>query len=100
VPRSHHRAGRPFRTAKTLMHQHYGYTCHLCGHPGAHEADHLDPISLHPDQPIDWRRMRPAHGSNSPCPICPGKDGKGRACNQERGTKSIDNVAYMPKVAW
>lgn len=107
MPRSKHRTGRPWRTAKQRMHQEYGHTCHICGHEGAHEADHLDPLAHNPDQPIDWRRMRPAHGSNSPCPICPGragkagKAGKGRACNQERGVKDIiDAVSFVPKIEW
>lgn len=64
----------------------YGDLCHLCGHHGARQADHLTPVSVDPDQPIDPRLMRPAHGGGSvergldnPCPTC------GRRCNQERG---------------
>jgi len=91
-PRSRHRAGRPWRRAKQQMHAVYGYTCWICGHDEAREADHLDPLANDPDQPIDWRTMRPAHGSNSPCPVCPGRAGKGRACNQERGTKHVNTV--------
>lgn len=100
MPRSKHRTGRPFRRAKALMHEAYGYTCIHCGHGGAGEADHLDPVSLYPDQPVDYTRMRPSHGSNYPCPICPGKQpGQGRACNQERGTRSID-VMFKPALDW
>lgn len=81
------------------MHAHFGYVCHLCGHGGAGEADHLDAVSLHPDQPVDWRRMRPAHGSNSPCPVCPPREGRPRCCNQERGTKPLDQ-GFEPKHEW
>jgi hypothetical protein len=90
MPRSRHRVGRPYRTARKRMFAMYGTICHLCGHDGAGEADHLDPISLTPGQRIDPQRMRPAHGSNAPCPVCVGADGKPRACNQERGTKPIE----------
>lgn len=81
MPRSKHRAGRPYRSARTRMFQIYGHVCHLCGHEGAGEADHLIPISIDADQPVDPNAMRPAHGSNSPCDTC------GRKCNQSRGNK-------------
>lgn len=93
MARSKHRTGRPFRRAKARMHEVFGYTCHICGHGGAGEADHLDPVSLHPDQPVDWRRMRPAHGANYPCPQC------GRKCNTERGTKPVDAL-FVPALDW
>lgn len=67
----------------------YGDTCHLCGHPGATQADHLVPISTWTDQPIDPHLMRPAHG-NTPrarCATC------GRACNQARGNRTSLDVA-------
>ena len=99
MTRSKHRGGRPWRTAKAQMHQAYGYICHLCGHDGAGEADHLDALALRPDQPVDWRRLRPAHGSNYPCPYCPWPSGKGKPCNQVRGTKPVDQV-FRPKHAW
>lgn len=84
-----HRTGRPYRTARKLMFQIYGDICHLCGHESAGEADHLVPISIDADQPIDPHEMRPAHGSNAPCPVCVGRDGKPRKCNQERGNKPL-----------
>lgn len=88
APRSRHRVGRPHRRAVTQMFAIYGDLCHLCGHPGARQADHLVPIRDWPDQPIDPHLMRPAHGGgneerglDNPCPIC------GRRCNQERGAR-------------
>lgn len=100
MPRSKHRVGRPYRRAKAQMHAAYGYTCIHCGHEGAGEADHLNPVALHPDQPVDYRLMRPSHGANAPCPTCPGKRaGQGRACNQERGTRSIDAM-FKPALDW
>jgi hypothetical protein len=99
MPRSRHRTGRPWRRAKAQMQATYGDICHLCGHPGAGEADHLDALAIDPTQPIDWRRLRPAHGSNYPCPTCPGNDRRGRACNQERGIRPADQV-FRPKGAW
>jgi 5-methylcytosine-specific restriction endonuclease McrA len=81
--RSRHRAGRPYQRARRQMFAIYGTRCHLCGHEGAGEADHLVPISLDPGQPIDPHGMRPAHGANSPCPTCGGK------CNSSRGAGPI-----------
>lgn len=81
-----HRSGRPARRAKTRMHELYGYVCHICGHPGAGESDHLIPLKDWPDQPVDPELWRPAHGTHYPCPVC------GRRCNQERGAKPLGAV--------
>ncbi|GIJ51308.1 hypothetical protein Val02_81940 [Virgisporangium aliadipatigenens] len=82
TPREH-RSSRAYRTARTLMFGIYGTVCHWCGHPGATEADHLIPLSVWPDQPIDPHALRPIHGVNGNeglgCPTCT------RRCNQERG---------------
>lgn len=91
--RSRHRAGRPWRRAKAAMHAVYGYTCIHCGHDGARESDHLIPLAIDPDQPVDWRGIRPSHGSNYPCPSC------GRKCNQERGTAPVGTL-FRPAVDW
>jgi hypothetical protein len=77
----------------------YGTVCHICGHGGGGEADHLIPISVDSDQPIDPHAMRPSHGSYYPCRVCKGKGGKGRACNQERGAKPIAEV-FTPRLTW
>ena len=82
MPKSPHRAGHKYRQARQQMFQHYGTTCHLCGHEGADTADHLEPISVNPNQPVDPHRMRPAHGVDG-CPTC------GRKCNQERGNSDV-----------
>jgi hypothetical protein len=65
------------------MFLHYGHVCHLCGHDGAVEADHLIPISVWSTQPVDPHAMRPAHGANGKCPRC------GLACNQIKGNKLV-----------
>lgn len=79
--RDHHSNTRPARRARAQMFAIYGHTCHLCGHDGATTADHLIPISVWPDQPIDPHGMRPAHG-RAGCPTC------GRKCNIERGNRA------------
>ncbi len=76
----------------------YGDLCHICGHDGAHTADHLTPVSTEPDQPVDPHDMRPAHGTRgaappNPCPTC------GRLCNQERGTKPL-SALFKPALEW
>jgi len=52
----------------------HGYTCHLCGHGGATEVDHVTPWAewTHPTLSVhDASNLAPAHGT--PCPTC-GKD--------------------------
>jgi 5-methylcytosine-specific restriction endonuclease McrA len=57
--------------------------CHLCGHDGADQADHLLPRSLHPDlDDTDTTNLLPAHG-NKGCPIC------GEKCNQVKGNGTV-----------
>lgn len=67
--------------------------CHLCGHHGAHTADHIitkqEWLNLHGS--LDgWNHptnLAPAHGSRGKvenrCEVC------GRLCNQERGARSL-----------
>lgn len=93
----HHRSGRPYRRARQQMFAAYGTICHLCGHPGATEADHLVPISIDESQPVDYRGMRPAHGIAG-CPHCPLVDGKRRKCNQARGNGT--RPTFTPRMQW
>lgn len=72
----------------------YGHVCWICGHDGAREADHLTPISVDSTQPIDPHRMRPAHGTHSPCPTC------GRLCNQERGNDTSGRAPLLTSEDW
>lgn len=57
--------------------------CVLCGHPGARQTDHGDPLSMGGDRDsVD--NLYPAHGGNragldNPCPTC------GKRCNQVKG---------------
>jgi len=93
-----HRGGWAFNKAKREMFALYGHTCHICGHEGALQADHLDPLAYDPEQPVDAESMRPAHGaaqagSDNPCPTC------GRRCNQERG-KNISFTMFQPALTW
>lgn len=99
MARSLHRTGRRYLDAKAEMHARYGYLCHICGHYGAGEADHLTPVSVDPGQPIDPELMRPSHGSNYPCRLCRGEGGKGRACNQERGIRPV-SAMFTPTLTW
>lgn len=65
----------------------YGDVCHICGHHGAGEADHLVPYSKAEDKAriAEPHEMRPAHGGNYPCPVC------GRKCNAERGNGPVQH---------
>lgn len=99
MPRSRHRTGGPYRKARRLMFAIYGHACHLCGHGGAGEADHLVPISTDTTQPVDPHLMRPAHGSNYPCRVCKTSTGRPRCCNQERGVGPI-KAMFTPAITW
>lgn len=74
------------------MFARYGTVCVHCGHEGAGEADHIVPVKLDPDQPVDPDGMRPSHGTSCPCPVC------GRRCNQERGAKVAP--LFRPALDW
>lgn len=70
--------------------------CWICGHHGANQIDH-DPPRVHYQVKLDQNTWRPAHGNGAmQCPTC------GRSCNQERGTKSIDELALIttPVMKW
>lgn len=64
----------------------YGGICHLCGHPGAKQADHVVAYAEGGDDSVS--NLRPAHGSagkqKNPCPVC------GINCNNVRGALSLE----------
>jgi hypothetical protein len=64
-----------------------GDICHLCGHAGATDADHLVPLAIAIPERITPDMLAPAHGVRG-CPTC------GRRCNQERGAR----MDYAPPV--
>lgn len=74
--------GEAYRKARAAVLE-LSDVCHLCGHPGARQVDHLIPLSLGGDM-SDPHNLAPAHGGgrpdvDNPCPIC------GKRCNQKRG---------------
>jgi hypothetical protein len=60
----------------------WGTTCHLCGHEGAGDADHLVPLSVWGNQPYEPMLSRMAHGVAG-CETC------GLKCNSSRGNKAM-----------
>lgn len=80
------RSGARWRAARELMFATYGTQCHLCGHDGAGEADHVVPREVwmeeggHGDDPSN---LRPAHGFATRCYVC--DPTRGKCCNQSRG---------------
>lgn len=62
--------------------------CHICGHPMATEADHLEPYTENPERALDPSNLKAAHGMK-PCPMCSEAAGKPIRCNQIRGAMSV-----------
>lgn len=87
------RSGERYMRWKRAVLAMWGTTCHLCGHPNAHTADHLVPVSVWPNQPYDARLGRAAHGVEG-CPTC------GIKCNSSRGNKqlAIEIGQYKPPI--
>jgi hypothetical protein len=85
MARSKGRTGRPWRRARAQLFAEAPDLCHLCGHPGTTDADHvpalveLERLGL---DPTDVRYLRRAHGVRG-CATC------GRKCNQEKGAKAM-----------
>jgi len=93
VPKGAHRTGRRARRVREQTFEEYGDICHICGHAGAGESDHVETLSSRPGQLLTVSGRRPAHGTSARCPTCR------RACNQERGASSMSKV-FVPKGAW
>jgi hypothetical protein len=70
-----------------------GDSCGICGHPGATDLDHIEPVSVNPARVMDPTNVRPAHGISG-CPYCAPivtKNGSKRpACNQIRGAGDVE----------
>ena len=87
--RSAGRKGARWRRAKADAVAAAGGVCHLCGHLGAYEGDHvparkiLVALGLDPNDP---RFIKASHGSSCRCPTC------GKACNQVKGTRPSSSM--------
>lgn len=93
VSRSLHRSGYTWqRKIRPRVFATYGTTCWICGHDGSTDVDHLVPLSVDPDQPLEVDGMRPAHGVTG-CPTC------SRRCNQERGNR-MNFTMFRPRHDW
>lgn len=69
------------------MFRAYGTVCWICGHEGAYEVDHLT-RRADGGAVFDLANLRPAHGSNAPCPVCISPStGKPACCNQSRNRR-------------
>ncbi len=80
--------GRPRARTRRECFERYGTVCHICGHVGATEVDHLRERQ-HGGDPYSIENVRPVHGSSAPCPVCVSTTtGRARCCNQERNRKA------------
>lgn len=81
------RRGARWLTAKRAAFALWGTDCWICGHVNAFEADHVVRLADGGD-PYNPENIRPAHGSNAPCPVCISPStGRARCCNQERNRR-------------
>ena len=56
----------------------------ICGHGGARQVDHLEPVIDYPALAMDLRNCRPAHGApRNRCPAC------GQFCNQLKADGTV-----------
>lgn len=85
------RKGARWQKCRRIVLERDTHICHICGHPGADQADHyplslaqLKAAGLDPDDPA---HSRAAHGTRG-CRYCPRKtDGRLRRCNPEAGDR-------------
>jgi 5-methylcytosine-specific restriction endonuclease McrA len=81
-----HPSGRAWKRIVANVIDAYAGICHLCGHPGALQADHLVQYAEGGDDSIG--NLRPVHGvantQNNRCPVCE------LACNNIRGALSVE----------
>lgn len=78
-----------------------GDVCHLCGHRGATDLDHLVPVAVDPTRVMDASNVRPAHGISgcSECAPIVTKNGVKRpACNQQKGAGGTGAVVKRPNL--
>jgi hypothetical protein len=71
-------SGRRWQKFRQVVFASYGRTCHLCGHDGANQVDHLLTVLEYPQYAWTLENCRPCHGTRNRCPVC------GRCCNQSR----------------
>lgn len=91
----HSEDGRKYRTLRRQF-LAANSTCWICHHTGSNQIDH-DPPRAQYKAKLDMSTWRPAHGNGqSRCPTC------GRSCNQERGTKPIEEMpqVFAPVMQW
>lgn len=87
MPGRERAAGHRWETFKRLVFATYGDVCHLCGHGGAKQVDHLESVTDHPELKYVVANCRPAHGTpGNRCPVCKAN------CNQIRGGYSIERA--------
>lgn len=92
VPRDH----RDQVWAAAVLRTH-GDLCHVCGHGGARQSDHLVDPGTRPDLRFAVSNGRPSHGAArgrgaNPCTVCSRAAGRPVYCNQLRGMGSVERA--------
>lgn len=81
-------SGRRWQAMRLRVFAIYGRECHLCGHGGSNQIDHLVPVSVDPALAWSLENLKPVHGvPGNRCPVC------GLACNQ---VKQANVASFTP----
>lgn len=86
-------AGHRWQAFARSVIENYAGICHICGHGGARQAEHLIPVTERPDLMFSMANCRPAHGAgrgtgSNPCPACSAEARRPIFCNGIKGMGS------------
>lgn len=89
-------SGHVYRRMARFVFEQHGHRCHLCGHDGAMQLDHVESQTESPGRAHDAGNLRPVHGTTrgqvNPCATCSRAAGKPVNCNQIRGGYTIERA--------
>lgn len=93
MPGRERAAGHRWETFCRLVFATYGDICWICGHGGAHQVDHVESVTEHPELKYVLSNCRPAHGApGNSCSVCSKAARRPVNCNQVKGGYSIERA--------
>jgi hypothetical protein len=88
--RGHGADGRAWRRLVQQVVQRDLGKCWICGHWGAHSADHVIPDTE--GGPSNMANLKAAHGYPRPCLVCSKAAGHPIYCNEIRGMGTVERA--------